>query len=205
MGDVWAVLTNPNVVYILFVIGLWATAAAIYVPGTGFLEAAALACLVLAVAGFTRLPVNVVGVLLIVVAGVLFVVDLHVQSIGITVVGAGSLVAGSVLLFPSSEGLPSLSPWAIVVMVLLSLGFAAFLLAAAVRAQGLRRKAVPEEVIGQRGVVTAPLTPVGTVQVAGELWTAFADEPLAVGEEVEVVALDGLKVRVKRVTTTKGG
>ncbi len=205
MGDVWAVLTNPNVVYILFVIGLWATAAAIYVPGTGFLEAAALACLVLAVAGFTRLPVNVVGVLLIVVAGVLFVVDLHVQSIGITVVGAGSLVAGSVLLFPSSEGLPALSPWAIVVMVLLSLGFAAFLLAAAVRTPGLRRKAIPEEVIGQRGVVTAPLTPVGTVQVAGELWTAFADEPLAVGEEVEVVALDGLKVRVKRVTTTKGG
>ena len=57
----WSLLTNPNVVYALLIVGLWATAAAFYVPGTGLMEVAAALCLVLAVAGLTQLPVNVMA------------------------------------------------------------------------------------------------------------------------------------------------
>ena len=93
-------LTDPNVVYILLIVGLWAAAAAVYVPGTGLLEVSAVICLVLAITGLTRLPVNMVGIVLIVVAGLLFVIDLKVQSVALTVGAAASLVWGSVFLFP---------------------------------------------------------------------------------------------------------
>ena len=94
-----SLLANPNVVYVLLFIGLWATSAAVYVPGTGFLEVAAVLCLVLAVAGLAKLPVNTVGLILIVVAGLLFVISLKTQSVAATVGAATSLVLGSVLLF----------------------------------------------------------------------------------------------------------
>jgi membrane-bound serine protease (ClpP class) len=196
-----SLLTDPNVVYILLIIGLWAVAAAVYVPGTGFLEVAAFMCLALAIAGLIQLPVNVVGVMLIVVAGLLFIIDLQVQSVALTVGAAVSLVMGSVFLFPPADGVPPVSPWLIAGVTLASIGFFGLALAAAIRAQRLRAKVTAETIIGKRGVVTTPIDPIGTVQVRSELWTAIADEPIGPGEEIEVVGLEGLRARVKRVAT----
>ena len=196
----WSLLTDPNVVYILLIIGLWAAAAAFYVPGTGILEVAAIVCLALAIAGLTQLPVNVVGVILIVIAGVLFVVDLKVQSVALTVGAAVSLVLGSVFLCPPAEGALRLSPWLIGGVTLASLGFFGVAFFAVARAQRLRAKVDAETIVGKRGTVATSIDPVGTVQVQSELWTAIADEPIGVGEEVEVVALEGLRARVKRVS-----
>jgi membrane-bound serine protease (ClpP class) len=195
----WSLLTNPNVVYVLLIIGLWAAAAAFYVPGTGLLEVSAVVCLVLAIAGLTQLPVNVVGVILIVVAGLLFIVDLKVHSVALAVGAAVSLVLGSVFLFPPSDSALRLSPWLIGGVTLASVGFFGVAISAAMRAQRLRAKVTAETIVGQRGVVTTPIDPVGTVQVHSELWTAVADEPIGAGEEVEVTALEGLRVRVMRV------
>lgn len=199
----WSLLTNPNVVYLLLVIGLWAAVAAFKVPGTGLPEAASVLCLVLAIAGLTQLPVNVVGVVLIVVSGVLFVVDLKVQSVAITVGAVVSLVLGSLFLFPPAEGMPRVSPWLIGGVALASLGFFGVVLSAAVHAQRLPAKVAPEAILGETGVVTTPIDPVGAVQMQSELWTATADEPIGVGEEVEAIGLEGLKVRVKRVGSTQ--
>jgi membrane-bound serine protease (ClpP class) len=195
----WSLLTNPNVVYVLLIIGLWAAAAAFYVPGTGLLEVAAVVALVLAIAGLTQLPVNVVGVILIVVAGLLFIIDLKVHSVALAVGAAASLVLGSVFLFPPSESTLRLSPWLIGGVSLASIGFFGVALSAAMRAQRLRARVSAETIVGQRGVVATPIDPVGTVQVHSELWTAVADEPIDAGEEVEVTALEGLRVRVVRV------
>jgi membrane-bound serine protease (ClpP class) len=195
----WSLLTNPNVVYVLLIIGLWAAAAAFYVPGTGLLEVSAVVCLVLAIAGLTQLPVNVVGVILIVVAGLLFIIDLKVHSVALAVGAAVSLVLGSVFLFPPSDSALRLSPWLIGGVTLASVGFFGVAISAAMRAQRLRAKVTAETIVGQRGVVTTPIDPVGTVQVHSELWTAVADEPIGAGEEVEVTALEGLRVRVMRV------
>jgi membrane-bound serine protease (ClpP class) len=195
----WSLLTNPNVVYVLLIIGLWAAAAAFYVPGTGLLEVSAVVCLVLAIAGLTQLPVNVVGVILIVVAGLLFIIDLKVHSVALAVGAAVSLVLGSVFLFPPSDSALRLSPWLIGGVTLASIGFFGVAISAAMRAQRLRAKVTAETIVGQRGVVTTPIDPVGTVQVHSELWTAVADEPIGAGEEVEVTALEGLRVRVMRV------
>ena len=199
-GELGQLLTNPNIVYLLLIIGLWAAAAAFYVPGTGLPEVAAVLCLALAIAGLIQLPVNIVGMILIVIAVVLFVVDLKVQSVALTVGAAISLVLGSVFLFPPAEGTMRLSPWLIGGVALASLGFFGVVLSAAIRAQRLQAKVAAETVIGKRGVVTAPIDPVGTVQVQSELWTAIADEPIEAGAEIEVIALEGLRVHVRRVS-----
>jgi len=199
----WSLLTNPNVVYVLLIVGLWATAAAFCVPGTGMLEVAAVICLVLAIAGLTQLPVNVIGVILIVVAGVLFVVDLKVQSVAMTVGAAASFVLGSVFLFPPAEGALRLSPWLIGGVTLASLGFFAVALSAAIRVQRLRAKVAADAIVGKRGMVTTPIDPVGTVQVQSELWTAIADKPIGVDEKIEIIAVEGLRVRVTRVGSTQ--
>lgn len=202
MLTLWSLLTNPNVVYVLLIIGLWAAAAAFYVPGTGVPEVAAVICLVLAIAGLTQLPVNAVGVILIVVAGVLFIVDLKVQSVAITVGAAVALVVGSVFLFPPADGALRLSPWLIGGVALASFGFFGMTLSAAIRTQRLGTKVAAEAIVGSRGLVVTPIDPIGTVQVRSELWTAIADEPIGVDEEVEVVSLEGLKVRVTRLSPT---
>lgn len=203
----WSLLINPNIVYALLIIGLWAAAAAFYVPGTGVLEVAAVICLTLAIAGLTQQPVNVMGVILIVIAGVLFIVDLNVQSVAISVGAAVALVLGSVFLFPPTEGTARLSPWLIGGVTLASLGFFAVALTAVVRAQRIGAKISGETILGQRGVVTTPIDPVGTVQVQSELWSAVAEEgehePIGAGEEVEVSSLEGLRVRVRRVSATQ--
>lgn len=199
----WSLLTNPNVVYVLLIIGLWAAAAAFYIPGSGVLEVAAVVCLVLAIAGLTQLPVNIVGIILIVVAGLLFVVDLKVRSVALAVGAAVSLVLGSVFLFPPVEGTPRVSPWLIGGVTLALVGFSGVALSAAVRAQRLHVKVAAESIVGQRGVVTRPIDPIGTVQMQGELWTAVADEFIGAGEQVEVVALEGLRAHVRRVGSTQ--
>ena len=200
---IWSVLTNPNVVYLLLIVGLWAAAAAVYVPGTGLLEGAAVICLVLAVVGLTQLPTRAVGLLMIIVSGVLFLVDLKVQSVAITVGGVASLVLGSVFLFRPAQDAPAaatdrLSPWLIALVALGSLVFFTGAVAAVFRAQRLQAKVDAGAVVGHIGVVAAPVDPVGTVQVQSELWTAVSETPLGEGEEVRVVALEGLKLRVVR-------
>jgi membrane-bound serine protease (ClpP class) len=203
----WIVLMNPNVIYVLLIIGLWTAAAAFYVPGTGLLEALAVVCLVLAVAGLTQQPANVAGLALIVAAGVLFAIDLRVESVGITLVAAVALVLGSVFLFPTSEAAPpegaavSLSPWLIAGVTLVSLGFFGAVLSALARAQRMGAKLSTASTVGQRGRATTSLDPRGTVQLESELWTAVSDRDAVIeaGDEVEVVAVDGLKLVVKRI------
>ena len=202
----WEALTDPNVIYVLLIIGLWAAAFAFYVSGTGLLEALAVICLVLVIAGLTRQPANVAGLALILAAGVLFLIDLKVHSVGLTVVAAAALVLGSVFLFPATEGPRSggaevgrLSPWLIGGVTIGSLGFFGVALSAVARAQRMTAKLSTAMVVGRRGRATTPLEPLGTVQVESELWTAVADRDAQIkaGDEVEVVAVDGLKLLVK--------
>ena len=209
---VWEALINPNVVYVLLIVGLGAAASAFYVPGTGLLEALAMVCLVLAVLGLTQQPANVAGVALIVAAGVLFIVDLKVHSVGLTVVAAVTLVLGSVFLFPSAGGscdgsarAARLSPWLIAGAAIGSVGFFAVALSAAARAQRIKSKLSSSELVGRRGWATTALDPRGTVQVESELWTAIADEDAAIGagDEIEVIAIEGLTLMVERASRSE--
>jgi len=200
MGGEWLVtmqefLTNPNVAYIFLLLGLWALAAAWTIPGTGFPEAAAVICLLLATMGLARLPVNYIGLGILLAALVLFLVDLKVQSGGLTLAAVIGLVLGSVLLFRPGEGV-ALSPWVIGGATVISAGLFGWAFRMAVRAQRLAVRTGTQTLVGAEGVATTPIDPTGTVQVRSELWTAVADAPIPAGTPVRVVAVEGIRVRV---------
>ena len=197
------ILTNPNVAYALLVLGLWAAVAAWAVPGTGFPEAAAAICLVLAALGLASLPVNLIGLAMVVTAMGLFVLDLKVQSAGLTLGAAAGLALGSLFLFRPGAGV-IISRWLIGIATIGSLSLFGLVLSAAVRAHRLPVKTDVEALIGAEGIVTSDLDPRGTVRVRGELWTADADEPILAGTAVRVISIDGIRLRVAPAESTEG-
>ncbi len=188
-------LTNPNVAYIFLLLGLWALAAAWTLPGTGFPEAAAVICLLLAAIGLARLPVNFIGLGLLLVSSALFLVDLKVQSGGLTVAAVIGLIIGSLLLFRPGQGV-AVSPWAVIGAAAISAGLFGWAFRAALCAQKTAAKTGVGTVVGAEGVATTPIAPIGTVQVRSELWTAISDDPIPAGTPIRVIAVDGLRVRV---------
>ncbi len=188
-------LTNPNVAYIFLLLGLWALAAAWTLPGTGFPEAAAIICLLLAAMGLARLPINIIGLGILLAALILFLVDLKVQSGGLTLAAVIGLVIGSVLLFRPGEGV-ALSPWVIGGATAISAGLFGVVFRLAMRAQRLAARTGTQILVGAEGIATTPIDPIGTVQVRSELWTAVADTPIPAGTPVRVVAVEGIRVRV---------
>ena len=188
-------LTDPNVAYGLLILGLWAAVAAWAMPGTGFPEAAATICLVLAALGLAQLPVSLIGLALVVVSVVLFLVDLKVQSVGLTLGAVTALALGSLFLFRPGTGVV-VSRWLVGSATLATVGLFGWVLSAGVRAQRLPVKIDPEALIGAEGVVASDLAPVGTVQVQSELWTAEAESPIPAGARVRVVGVEGVRLRV---------
>lgn len=199
------ILVNPDFAYALLTIGVLGIVAELYHPGAIVPGVTGVICLLLAFVGLGNLPANWGGVGLIALAVALFVLDVHVSGFLLSIGGVIAFVLGSLLLFspfaPTAPALPDIrvSPWLVVMMTTLVTGFVAVLLGAAVRA--IRRAPVtgPATLLGQTGTVTSPLAPEGIVHVRGETWVARSESgDLAAGEPVVVVAIDGLKLTVRR-------
>ncbi|HEY4691314.1 MAG TPA: NfeD family protein [Anaerolineae bacterium] len=202
--QIFQFLKDPNVAYILLIVGMWMLVIAVSTPGTGFAEVSAAITLALAAIGLFSLTVNFAGILLIVVAFALFAVDIMATSHGVlTVGGVVALLMGSWLLFPARENVAGVSGWLIAGVTLASAGMAGIVLHALVR--GLRGWKVDLAVLnveGGRGQVRKPIAAgeTGTVQVSGQLWTAVADEPIEAGAEVVVERREGLTLHVARTS-----
>ncbi len=198
---VFDVIANPNIAYALLVLGLLALVMAFAVPGTGLLEIGAGLCLLLALLGLSRLPVNVAGLLLILVGIGLFIADIQIQSGLVALGGAVILGLGSLFLFRPDEQAFAVSWWLIMLVSGGSAIFFGFGLQRALRAMQQRPVISQDNLIGAHGVIKSPITPesqfVGTAQVAGELWTAKSDEPIGEGAPVVVVLVEGLTLFVR--------
>jgi membrane-bound serine protease (ClpP class) len=200
--QVLSVLINPNVAFLLLVLGVQFLFIELSAPGgwvAGFLGAV---CLALAAYALSVLPLNWLGLVLMVASFALFYIDLQTPGVeAVTVVAIGTLIAGALILF----NVPGRSPFGrisvpLVVATALVIGaFFAFIVAKGLRAQKLRPVTGTDALIGRRGKVQTTLDPAGTVQVAGELWSATADDgPVQSGEPIEVTAIEGVRLRVKR-------
>jgi membrane-bound serine protease (ClpP class) len=197
-----SILINPNIAFLLLTIGVQAILIEISAPGgwaAGFIGAL---CLALAAYAFGVLPFNWLGLLLIGTAFVLFVLDIKAPTHGaLTAAGAGTFIAGALILFnaPATSPYGRLSvPLVVAVSVMLALFFA-FVIAKALRAQRPRPTTGKEGLTGRVGVVKVRLDPTGSILVAGERWQATSDEaPIEAGERVEVVSVQGLRLRVRR-------
>jgi len=194
------IITNPTIAFILLTLGLNAILFELSSPGGYVAGIVGVLCLLLAFYSLGVLPVNYAGLILIALAFILFVVDIKAPTHGaLTVGGIVSLIAGALILFNSP--LYRVSIAAVVAVAVATGTFFAFAIAKVVQAQ--KRPAVTgrEGLVGQVAQARTALDPAGTVFVKGELWHAMAVEgSIPAGERVEVIAVDGFCLRVKKVS-----
>ncbi|MBP7686579.1 MAG: hypothetical protein KA765_01665 [Thermoflexales bacterium] len=196
-------LSNPSVAYLALIVGLFMLLVAVTTPGTGVAEVIAFIGLAVAAIGLVRLSADFAGVLLIIVAFVLFIIDVTATTHGaLTLGGAAALLIGSLMLFPVREGAEGLPIWLIVGVTLSTAGLSALVLSALMRVRQQKRvDGAAQNVVGMTGVVKTIVQPAafGTAQIVGQLWTISADEPIEPGTNVEVLQRTGLTLHVKRI------
>jgi membrane-bound serine protease (ClpP class) len=202
--EILAALLNPNIVFLLLTVGVQAILIELANPGgwiPGFIGAV---CLALAAYGLGILPVNFFGLVIILIAFILFFLDIKAPTHGVlTIAGVATFIAGGLILF-NSPGVPTYQRVSVPLVVGSALVTAAFFFTVVMiglRAQRLPVYAAQQVLGGSRGIARSDLRPSGTVQLGGELWTAeLADgeDEIKQGSPVEVVSRDGLHLKVRR-------
>ena len=191
-------IARPELLFLLLLGALAGIGAELSHPGLMFPGIVGVFCLILFLFASQVLPVNWAGVLLMVLALALFAAEVKVTSYGLlTVAGCAAMILGGMMLV--DEGAAVRVPLSVILPGALAIAVgAAALLRLVVSAQRLRPTTGAEGLSGQTAVAEVALDPVGWVQVAGERWRATADRPVAAGERVKVVSVDGLALRVRR-------
>jgi membrane-bound serine protease (ClpP class) len=200
------VITDPNVAYILMMLGMLGLFFELSNPGVVLPGVIGGISLILAFFAFQSLPINYAGVLLILFGIVLLIAEIKIVSHGVLALGGTvSMALGSLMLFDAPELGFRVSWWAIVPMVGLTSGLFLFVVAAGVRALSGRQLLGPSGLVGTLGVARERLAPEGHVLVHGELWRAVAEGgPLEPGAQVRVLAVDGLTLRVGKADAERG-
>jgi membrane-bound serine protease (ClpP class) len=195
---VWLLLTNPNVSFLLLVLGLWCVVFSVSLPGTGLPEVTAVVSLALAAIGLLQLPINWVGLGLIGLALVLFVLEFQVNSHGaLTVGGAIALAVGALAVYRGDERSSAQLSWITVVGAPLATTlFFGWLIRKGLAAQRAPALQDLRRLIGQVGVSRTVVEREGSVYVGGELWSATADQPIPPETDVVVLERRGLVLKV---------
>lgn len=190
---------NPDVAYVLMMLGFLGLFFEFANPGVILPGVVGGISLILAFFAFQTLPVNYAGVLLILLALVLFVAEIKIVSHGI-LAGGGviAMVLGSLFLFDSSSAAFRVS-WPVIGVTVLAVS-AFFLLVVAKAVQAHRRRPTTgrEGLVGETGQAVSAIAPEGRVFIHGEYWDARSDEPVACDEPVTVVAVEGMRLKVKK-------
>lgn len=197
-------VSNPNIAYILMMIGLAGLYFELSQPGAVLPGVIGAIALILAFYSMQTLSVNYAGFLFIVLAIVLFLLEIKIASYGmLSLAGVLSLVLGSLMLF-RSPGQPNRLALSVLIPTVLAVS-AFFITVAglAFRAQMARPLTGKPALLGRIGEARTALAPEGKILVAGEIWNAECDQPVAVGEKVEVLSVHNLKLKVKKIDASK--
>jgi membrane-bound serine protease (ClpP class) len=197
-------LVDPNFVFILLSIGVQAILIELSSPGGWVAGFIGVVCLALAAYGLGILPVNWFGLAFLILAFILFILDIKTPTHGgLTAAGIGSFIVGALVLF-NSPGTPQFQrvslPLVIAVALVIGISFAV-IIGFALRAQKRPVLTGVDGLRGQAGIARTDLNPDGQVQSGAELWTAqLADGESIIrkGEQVEVVQVDGLTLKVRK-------
>lgn len=197
---VLAALSDPNITYLLLLIGLAGLYFEFSHPGVILPGVVGGISLILAFFAMQTLPVNYAGVLLILFGVALFIAEMKVVSHGIlTIGGVISLVVGSLMLFDSPDPAMRVSFQVMIpTLVVICLFFIGVILLV-VRAQLRRRRTGKEGMIGLEGKAVTEIGAGGKVFVKGEYWRAVSDAPVQEGARVRVLGVDGLVVKVEEI------
>lgn len=194
-----SIISNPNVAYILLILGFYGLFFELSHPGSILPGVIGIISLILAFYAFQTLPVNYAGVLLILLAMILYIAEIKIQSHGLLGIGGTiSLLLGSIMLFETNISFLRISWSTIGVVVVFTLLFFFFVIAKGIQALRRRPKTGIEGLLGEEGVATKDFeNGQGTVMVHGEIWRAISDEPIKGGMEIEVIEAKGLKLKVR--------
>jgi len=201
------IISNPNVAYILMMIGMVGLYFEMSSPGLILPGVVGAISLILALYAMQTLPINYAGLLLILLGGILFIAEISIMSYGLlSVSGVIALFLGSTMLIDSDDPALQISRAILYptlgLTVVLSVGIIVF----ATRTRSLKKLGGTDGMIGETGLVKETLNPLGRVLVHGELWEAQCDGEIAEGKHVTVESVEGLKIKVTQIDrATPGG
>lgn len=197
-----SILSDPNIAYILFMIGLYGLLFEIFNPGVIFPGVIGGICIILAFYSMHTLPINYAGLALIVFAIILFVLEIKVVSHGILSIGGViSLILGSIMLINVESGLEVVMiSWEVIALfVILTVLFFGFAITLGIKAQRRKPTTGVEGLIKEIGEAITELNPEGEVRVHGEIWRAETIEgKIDLKSIVEIVEVQNLKLKVKK-------
>lgn len=190
------ILLDPNVSYVLLVLGIFLAALALVSPGTGMLEVGALFLTALAAYGAYNLGVNIWALIVILLAVLLYFYAIRAKRrglvLGLSILG---LMGGSAFLFTDGWK-PLVNPFVAGIVSVLSAGSMWLMITKALEAHRVQPRHSLEALIGQIGEAKTPIHEEGSVQVAGELWSARSLKPIRAGSRVRVLERDGFVLLV---------
>ena len=198
------ILSDPNVAYILFLLGLYGLMFELYNPGVILPGVIGGISIILALYAMHTLPVNYAGLALIVFAVILFLLEIKVISHGLLAIGGVvSLLLGSMMLIKSDQEweMARLSWTIIITAVIITTLFFLFIVGVGLRAQRAKQFMGLKSMVGEIGESLSLLNPTGSVRLQGEIWNAVsASAVIQQGEKVRVVAVQNLTLYVEPVT-----
>ena len=191
---------DPNVAYLVLVVGFLLGVLALFTPGTGFLEIGTLFAIFLAGYSVYNLPINIWALVILVVGVVPFLLALRKFKQWYWLIPAiVSIIVGSIFLFRTDSGAPAINPVLASVVSVLAITFLWFIGRKTIDAM----KAIPNQdlsrLIGMIGEARSDILLEGTVYVAGEEWTARSEKKIHAGSQVKIINRDGLILQVEPV------
>jgi membrane-bound serine protease (ClpP class) len=195
-------LWRPEVMFVLMLLAIYGLIGEMSNPGAILPGVVGAIALVLALYMAAILPINTAGLALIGVAVVLFIADVFATTHGVlTGGGVIAFVLGSLMLFSRDPAFRLSLAWIIPATVFTALFFL-FIIGAGLRAQFLPVKAGRETMLGKTVSAVSDISSTsGKVFIEGEYWNAVSDVPISAGQPVEVTAIDGLTLHVKRAAS----
>ncbi len=200
-----ATITNPNVAYLLMLLGTLGLIFEFTHPGIGFPGIAGLICLLLALYAFQALPVSYAALGLIVLGLGLLIAEIKIVSHGLLAIGGAiSLTLGSLLLFDSPDPSIQVSLNIVIPAVVTLVTIILFVLQRALSIQQQPVATGVQGLIGETATATTNLDPDGTVFVHGELWSATSPRSVHKGEKVRIIRVEGLRLFVEPYDQPRG-
>jgi membrane-bound serine protease (ClpP class) len=203
-GKAMELLLDPNLAYVLLVLGSVLLLLALVTPGTGILEVGALFLLALAGYAVYNLGFNLWALIVLVLSVIPFVYAMRKPKreafLALSLLG---VIVGSVYLFPTHGFWPAVNPILAIVVSVLAASFLWLVVRKAIQAHHARPIHDLSMLIGQTGEAKTRVQEEGSVQVAGELWSARSDKPVPAGSRVRVVSREGFVLVVERDDQSK--
>jgi membrane-bound serine protease (ClpP class) len=200
-------LIDPNVSYVLLIIGFITAVLALFSPGTGILELGALAALGLAGYGIANLPIRSWALAIMAFAAIPFLLtffkQFHPQKrlrVLLTVLSALDFLIGSALLYQRETQISAVSPILILFLSPVTLAFTWLITSKILDASETRPVFDPDTLVGMTGQASSDIRGQGTVYINGEEWSAFSKSFIPTGTSVRIIQRDGLILEVEPVT-----